>query len=173
MAQSFEVEIFRKPNSEGSEGNNGAPAAPVVAAEEPSVRETALQSKIDELLGTISEMQSRAASQEAEAQRIAGDQRVKEAKATAAGNGEKVGIGRQDFLITKAINDVGGLAKFHRLTTNEKLRLMGSGPTNEQEQALASKYFGAKSDSMQAALLRRSDPTQYLRLRLIHRVTAF
>jgi hypothetical protein len=75
----------------------------------------------------------------------------------------------QDHQRAKVIQETGGLAHYVALPMDVRLRANGQRPASQEECELSRKLFGRNSSSIEAARLARQNPSQYSRLRAIHR----
>jgi hypothetical protein len=75
----------------------------------------------------------------------------------------------QDTLRKQAMKTVGGPALYHSMKMNDRLRANGQAPASPEEIETSKRLFGRNSSSIEAARLARHNPSQYSRLRIIHK----
>ena len=69
----------------------------------------------------------------------------------------------------QAVAAVGGNAHWSSLPMETRLKSLGLQPASESDVELSKRLFGRNSNSLEASRLARQNPSQYSRLRAIHR----
>jgi hypothetical protein len=80
---------------------------------------------------------------------------------------EKVGRGRADLELNRAIAACGGLAFWSKLSPTQQAEALGIRNSEQVKDSELKILFGAKSSSIKANSLAKSDPLQYRRLRTL------
>jgi hypothetical protein len=75
----------------------------------------------------------------------------------------------QELQRAKVIKEVGGMAHYASLPMSTRLKANGLQPASDSELEMSRRLFGPNSSSLEASRLARQNPSQYSRLRVIHR----
>jgi len=97
------------------------------------------------------------------------EQRLKVAAAQANRPSVKVGTGAQDAAVQQAIRAVGGNAKWHQLSPEQRAAALGVNGA-DTKLTTVKRFFGPGSDAAAAQRLHSQQPDEYRRLRALAKV---